>query len=91
MHPLSPHAARTKPSYTGRFGGATASRKVAPGKGRAAAQPDALDALASEINGKLVAGSSAAKAHVAAEELTLRRPRRPAARRASFRTPPASR
>lgn len=31
-----------------------------------------------------------ARAHVAAEELRIRRPRRPAARRAGFRTPPAS-
>ncbi len=89
MHPSSPHAP-TRLAKTARI---ATSYGPAParGKGRISAADDPLVALSKEIHGKLVAGSSAAKAHVAAEELTLRRPRRPSARRASFRVPPASR
>ena len=92
MHPSSPHApARLKTiSPTGRVK-PVGGRKATTAKGRMTTASDPLSALAKEIHGKLVPGTAAAKAHVAAEELTLRRPRRPSAKRASFRTPPMSR
>ncbi|MDQ8047027.1 MAG: hypothetical protein AAGC46_05955 [Solirubrobacteraceae bacterium] len=99
MHPFSPHAPSTAARHNTTPAPAPArprGRAYSPSgpatlKGRMLIPADPLDVLAAEIRAKVPLSGDPASAHVAAEELKLRRPRRPAARRAGFRTPPASR
>jgi hypothetical protein len=98
MHPFSPHAnPAAKPVKPARSAAMIGRRAVglpspagAGAKGKVHAAMNPLDALAAEIQSKL-ATSESHTMHIAAQALTLRRPRRPSATRASFRTPPASR
>lgn len=91
MHPSSPHA----PARLAAAGITTTRPTGFRAKGSAGSfvrtATDPLDALSKELHGKVVSGTAVARAHVAADELTLRRPRRPSAQRASYRTPPSSR
>ena len=89
MHPSSPHAPARLAAA-----GITTSRPSGFPKGferHFRTFSDPLEALSKELHGKVVPGTGTAKAHAAADELTLRRPRRPMAQRASYRTPPTSR
>jgi hypothetical protein len=98
MHPLSPHAnpiaKPAKPArsaaMTGRRAAGSPSRATAASKGKIHPMTNPLDVLGAQIEAKLSA-SEAHTTHIAAQALTLRRPRRPSAQRAAFRTPPASR
>lgn len=97
MHPFSPHA----PSSFARHNTpmpavptrerANGAATLATQKGRMRVLADPLDQLAAEVRSKMSVMGSSSHSHIAAEELKIRRPRRPAATRASFRTPPASR